>query len=247
MRLGLIGYQVPIPAISVDNVHPTMPPLSDKNAATREYGIKRPNFWQGYRFNPTNVLYPMVICAEAVNAGDKTYAPLVLLTRDPLPDIPQIKLWFSGSDAVVPLLRAAPMEVDDHQLNLLRMYTIRLFRVLTNRRESCPLEQFPYFFAPLAPNWQAERLDGSNSHRLSDLTHDVAWATMDFVVNNFSVPLKYGHADVVREDIVDALIQDRPTEFTRRYETITLRPDMTPLSKPENQKVHMVSLYLSII
>ncbi|KAF9055191.1 ribonuclease III [Hymenopellis radicata] len=215
----------------------SMPPLSEKNTGTRQFIMKRPNFWRGFRYGPTKTLYPTVICADSLKADGKHYGPLIVLTRDPLMELPAVQLYFAGVADNVPLLRAAPMEVDEHQLSLLNKYTIRAYRLTTNKRETCSIEQMAYFVAPLVPTWTAPRADAFYPTRFPNVATDICWDSITVAAARWAIPLKYGSADVVAEDIADAVVQDRAGEFTRRYDHLKLRPDLTPLSNPEDRQV----------
>ncbi len=215
----------------------SMPPLSEKNIGTRQFIMKRPNFWRGFRYGPTKTLYPTVICADSLKADGKHYGPLIVLTHDPLMELPAVQLYFAGVSDNVPLLRAAPLEVDEHQLSLLNKYTIRAYRLTTNKRDTCSIEQMAYFVAPLVPTWTAPRADAFDPTRLPNVSTDICWDSITVAATRWAIPLKYGSADIVAEDIADAIVQDRAGEFTRRYDHLILRPDLTPLSNLEDRQV----------
>ncbi|KAJ7937137.1 ribonuclease III [Mycena leptocephala] len=69
---------------------------------------------------------------------------------------------------------------------------------------------------------------------LSDVADHIPWALVTRGALSWSMPLKYGRAEDVTEDIEDAVIQDRSTELTRRYDVLRVRSDLSPLSRPED-------------
>ncbi|KAJ7699997.1 hypothetical protein B0H17DRAFT_1196016 [Mycena rosella] len=193
------------------------------------YPRKTPDFW----VNSTGAvvsLYPTVIVVQGSN--QPPHAPILLLTREPLSKLPSFRLFFSGSPAVIETYRGAPFTLDNEKTLALHMYTLRLCRAVSNKPFVCPLEDMPYFIAPLAANWTAP--DNVGRWELVDIVDDIPWKLVAFGALSWSVPLKYGRAEEVAEDIEDAVIQDRSTELTRRYDILRVRPDLSPLSHPED-------------
>ena len=59
-------------------------------------------------------------------------------------------------------------------------------------------------------------------------------------VTAWSISINTETSDTIEQDIEDAIIQDRSVEFTRRYEVVKLRQDMTPHSSIGNDLVSLV-------
>ncbi|KAJ6599151.1 hypothetical protein DFH09DRAFT_1243597 [Mycena vulgaris] len=193
------------------------------------YRRKAPEFWS----NPTGAvtsLYPTIIVVQ--DSNQPPHAPVVLLTRRPLSKFPSFKLFFSGSPAVIQTYRGAPFTVDSEKTLALHMYTLRLCRAVANKPFICPLDDMPYFLAPLASSWTPP--DAIGRWELLDVVDHIPWKLVAFGALSWAVPLKYGQAEDVVQDIEDAVIQDRSTELTRRYDILRVRPDLSPLSHPED-------------
>ncbi|KAK0454722.1 hypothetical protein EV421DRAFT_1758788 [Armillaria borealis] len=206
-----------------------LPPATDaKVAGTRIYSGSVPRFWQSNSYSPTKVLYPTIICGDCLQR-EALHAPLLLLTHRPLPDIANIKLFFLGIPIVVPLRRAAPLLVNDEQLQLLHTYTIQFFRTVVNKPYTCESGKTAYFVAPLQSNFHSPVLDSSRPFDLPDISSRLPWDAIHLASESRWVPLKYGAADMVEPDVHDAAIQGH-MEFIRRYEVVKVRRDLTPQS-----------------
>ncbi|KAF8897452.1 hypothetical protein BD779DRAFT_1608060 [Infundibulicybe gibba] len=191
----------------------------------KEYGTRF--FWDNTLSAPNNILYPTVIFTHHQTARLQNYGPIVLLTRLALPEFAPFKIFFAGISANIQFRKGQPFEIDQARLDDIHQYTVRLCRVVANKPFQCP-SNMPYFFAPLSI-----QLGSLNS--LSDgipIADSIPWNLVKLAATEWALPLKTGAG--LRDDLEDALILDRWTEFTRRYEVVTLRTDLTPQSKPED-------------
>ncbi|KAJ7129775.1 hypothetical protein C8R44DRAFT_850822 [Mycena epipterygia] len=196
---------------------------------TQVYPRKAPDFWS----NPTGAvmsLFPTIIVVQ--HSNQSPHAPILLLTRQPCSKFPSFKLFFSGSPAVVQTYRGAPFKVDNDKCLALHMYTLRLCRAVSNKGFICPMKDMPYFLAPLSAGWTAP--DSIGRWELPEVVDHIPWDLVSFGALSWSVPLKYGRPEEVAKDIEDAVILDRSTELTRRYDVLRVRPDLSPLSHPED-------------
>jgi endoribonuclease Dicer len=196
------------------------------------YPRKPPAFWS----NPTGTvtsLYPTVIVLHG--SHQLPYAPILLITRRPFSKFDPFRLFFSGSPATIQTYKGAPFTLDSEKILALHMYTLRLCRAVANKAFICPLEDMPYFLAPLPASWTAP--DRIGRWELLDVRDHIPWKLVALGALSWSVPLKYGRAEEVAEDIEDAVIQDRTTELTRRYDVLRVRADLSPLSHPEDSPV----------
>ncbi|KAJ7638731.1 hypothetical protein FB45DRAFT_976818 [Roridomyces roridus] len=197
--------------------------LPNVNASKRVEGLgmqtylrKGPDFWK----NPTGavaLLYPTIITMHQSN--QPLHAPILFLTRYPLPLFSPFRLFFSKDPAVIKTCKGKPFKLSDEKIVSLHMYTMRLCRAVANKAFICSLEDMPFFLAPLASSWVPTRVD---------------WPLGSQAAASWSVPVKYGQADVVAEDVQDAVLMDRATELTRRYDILRVRSDLSPLSCPED-------------
>jgi endoribonuclease Dicer len=236
--MGLLDYRLfPLPSMSETKNETDIELSSDKAAGTRSYLRKQPDFWISAGSTSTTLLYPIVI-SDYVDKAMRPHSPFLLLTRQPLPDMPSLNLFFAGVLATVNFKRGAPFQVNDTYLTDLHLYTIRLVRLICNKPYTCSKADMLYFFAPLTVKWNSL---GGNSFVLPNVADHIPWNLVSFAGDKFIVPLKGGTVEDMEQDIQDAVIQDRRLEFTRRYDAVRVRPDLTPLSKPADSPVREFS------
>ncbi|KAL7282086.1 hypothetical protein ACG7TL_003555 [Trametes sanguinea] len=240
IQAGLLDYRhFPQPEWEVDDGsphdgEPSLPAGVATAAATSAvhgYPRKFPDFWANSRHYPTTTLYPTVILPD--NLAGQPHAPVVLLTRAPLPHIADFSVFFSGARASVHAYEGAPFTVSSAQLQALHGYTIRVVRSLTNKMFECKAEDLMCFFAPLVPSWRPPTgALGSQPLRPSIRQH-IPWDAVQLAADYFAVPL-YSNLTSVDDNARDAIVQDRNVELTSRYFLVKVRHDLTPLSKAED-------------
>jgi endoribonuclease Dicer len=211
-------------------------PLSDKGG-TRGYLRKQPDFWINTGSACNGLLYPMIIFSDHIEAGMQPRAPLLIFTRQPLPDLASFKLFFAGVPATVNFKRGAPYQPDDTRLHDLYLYTVRLCRIISNKPYVCSMADMVYFFAPLTLKWSTLK---ESDAVLPNVVEHIPWDLVSLAGEKFAVPLRSSTLADMEQDIKDAVIQDRWVEFTRRYNADKMRPDLTPLSKPLDSPVREV-------
>ena len=206
--------------------------IDSKTSGTRPYGRKRPDFWINSRGDPTT-LYPSVIFIKDTEESPE-YSPIAILTRQPLPDLQPFRLFSSGVGIPVQFYKAAPLQVNEGRLKDIHMYTVRICRAIMNKPLSCSLESMLYFFLPLSSNWRPPDRLGLD---VSDIFGDVPWNLVSLAADHWAVPINKDSPEQVELDLKDAIVQDRWIEFTRRYNVVKVRHDLTPLSKPADSSV----------
>ncbi|KAJ6509901.1 hypothetical protein C8R47DRAFT_1034846 [Mycena vitilis] len=212
-----------------ESAHKMQEPASVPYVGVQVYPRNAPLFWT----NPTGAatsLFPTIITVNATS--QPFHAPLLLLTRQPLPTFPSFKLFFSGTPITIQTYKGASFSIDTGKLLTLHMFTLRLCRAVVNKPFNCPLEEMPYFLCSLSPTWTPPHNIGR--WELSNVADHIPWDSVVRGALSWCAPLKYGCSQDVAEDIQDAVIQDRSTELTRRYEVLRVRPDLSPLSHPED-------------
>lgn len=213
-----------------------------KTLGTHCYPRKKPDFWDLSEKTTCDRLYPTVISTTFSNDSAQPYAPLLLLTGQPLPPLPSFKLFFSSIPADIHLTQGASFEVDKDRLDDLHLYTIRVCRAITNKAFVCPIGKMQYFLAPLAPTWKTPTESLSKKWKHPNVVKHIPWDQVTIAANDWAVPLASHNLRTVQKDVEDAVIQDRWVEFTRRYDVVRMRPDMTPLSKPEDSPVYCLTV-----
>ncbi|RPD61964.1 hypothetical protein L226DRAFT_463450 [Lentinus tigrinus ALCF2SS1-7] len=192
------------------------------------YPRKTPDFWPNSQSGPPTVLYPTVVVPE--NLGDEPHAPVLFLTRAPLPLIPEFTVFFSGAGATVHFYKGEPIEVTDVQLKALHEYTLRVSKTLMNKPLECPVGNMLCYFAPLDSTWHSSL---SAHWPLLSLGEHIPWDAVQLAADYFAIPLVDGIASL-DERAQDAIVLDRQVEYTSRYFLVKVRHDLTPLSKAED-------------
>ncbi|KAJ6516002.1 hypothetical protein C8R45DRAFT_958371 [Mycena sanguinolenta] len=203
--------------------------LDDVPYGVQVYQRQTPLFWS-HPTGPVAALFPTIITVD--HSNQPLHAPILFLTRRPLPEFPSFKVFSSGTPITVQTYKGTPFSVDDGKLLSLQIYTLRLCRAIANKPFSCSCEDMAYFLSPVSSSWIPPSNPGS-WHR-SDVANYIPWDAIARGALSWAVPLKYGQPEDVAEDIKDAVIQDRSAELTRRYDVLRVRPDLSPLSHPED-------------
>lgn len=212
---------------------------NDIQSGTRKYHRKEPDFWTNSKSPLTTSLYPMVISVTVTDDNAQPHSPLVILTRQPLPDLASFKLFFSGFPSLVSTKRGAVVQVDNARLQELYLYTIRMCRTISNKPYNCAKADMMYFLAPLTSAWGI-RSDESTKDMpcsLPSITDSIPWDMVSLAGRTYAIPLTAATLEEAEEEIKDAIVQDRWVEFTRRYVAVKMRPDLTALSKPLDSPV----------
>ncbi|KAI0352690.1 hypothetical protein OH77DRAFT_1428097 [Trametes cingulata] len=204
---------------------------ANTSSATHGYPRKFPDFWVNSSKYPVTTLYPTVVVPE--NLADQPHAPIVLLTRAPLPQIPDFVVFFSGAKATARFYRGAPFTVDSAQLDALRGYTNRVVRSLLNKPFDCSAENWLCFFAPLAPSWQPHSATQGSRWSHMPVGNHIPWDAVQLAADYFTVSL-YNDLTPLDDNARDAVVQDRNVEFTNRHFLVKVRHDLTPLSKADD-------------
>lgn len=210
---------------------------------TRAYPRNQPIFWNKALTGTPDVLYPTVVCVAETLEKTGAFAPMVILTRQPLPNLQSFRLFFSGIPVHATFHKALPIEVDEERLKLIHDFTVRLCRTILNKALVCPVESMVYFFLPLPRLWKPPTHDPLH---VPDIDAQIPWDLVKLSAAQFAVPIKFGTPEELEEDMSDAIIQDRWIEFTRRYRIVAIRRDLTPLSKPADSPVSVLTLSLKL-
>lgn len=123
--------------------------VSSKKSAEYKMRVK-PELWS--RLGPVVSLYATVLALDAPDAIGHSSQPLVLLTRQHLPDMPTIPLFFGkGQKSLVrPLSISQPFQLAQNQVEALKLFTLRVFKDVYSKEYESEAKELPYFLAPCA-------------------------------------------------------------------------------------------------
>jgi endoribonuclease Dicer len=245
---GLLDYHLfPLPSNITARIGSAMNVMAEKESLSslepQYYPRKKPDFWLNTMSVGIQPLYPTVISTNHADQASRPHAPILILTRQPLPALPSFKLFFSGVPAVVRFTRGTAFKVEESRLHDIYMYTIRLCRAIANKPFVCPLADMPYFYAPLGLAWNDIPNTQGNQWEPPNVVDHIPWSLVSLAARTGLVELRTENLETITSDIEDAVIQDRWVEFTRRYDAVRMRPDLTPLSKPVDSPVRIVMNY----
>ncbi|THH00410.1 hypothetical protein EW026_g2116 [Hermanssonia centrifuga] len=172
----------------------------------------------------------MIICVERFK--DEYHAPILVLTRLPLPDLSEFSVFSSGSRAKVHFHRGSAIPVDEEKLAILHGYTLRIFRAVVNKVIDSSISNMPYFFAPLEADWDCNK--AKTGARQVDIGHKIQWEEMKIASLQWCTSLVDEDRPLTDEMVHDVIVQDRSVEFTNRHYVVRARHDLSPLSKAED-------------
>ncbi|KAM5532423.1 hypothetical protein V8D89_013917 [Ganoderma adspersum] len=201
---------------------------ANTSATTHGYPRKSPDFWKNTQSQPTTTFYPTVVAPD--NTGGDVHAPILLLTRAPIPHVPEFTLFFSGLRTTIRFFKAAPIEVTEPRLKALHGYTLRVARSLTNKPLECLPESLLCYFAPLDSSWDSNL---STHWPLLSLEEHILWDAVQLAADYFAIRLLDVNASI-DDRANDTIVLDRHVEFTMRYFVVKVRHDLTPLSKADD-------------
>jgi endoribonuclease Dicer len=203
-------------------------------SGTRRYSRATPQFWSNSS-TESQTLYPTVVTLDCASAM-KPCAPMLILTRQLLPVFEPYNSFFKGIRITTRLLNAAPVNLNSDQLHNLGLFTLRVCRIIMNKPFISTLDDMLYFFAPMhsCPITAVEMQD------MPSVLEWISWEVVTQSATSWGVPIKAETSDTIEQDIQDAVIQDRWAEFTRRFEVVNLRRDLTPHSSVGDDSVSSV-------
>ncbi|PSR73594.1 hypothetical protein PHLCEN_2v10513 [Hermanssonia centrifuga] len=203
---------------------------ANASLTTRCYSKKSALFWSNSLSVLGPHLYSMILCVERFK--DEYHAPILVLTRLPLPDLSEFSVFSSGSRAQVHFHRGSAIPVDEEKLAILHGYTLRIFRAVVNKVIDSSMSNMPYFFAPLKADWDCNK--AKTGARQVDIGHKIQWEEMKIASLQWCTSLVDEDRPLTDEMVHDAIVQDRFVEFTNRHYVVRARHDLSPLSKAED-------------
>ena len=158
---------------------------------------------------------------------------MLILTRRPLPVFEPYDSFFKGVPVTTRLSNAGHVNLSSDQLRNLGLFTLRVCRTIMNKPFISTLDDMLYLFAPMCTS-------AAEMPYVPSVLDSISWEVVMQSVTAWSISINTETSDTIEQDIEDAIIQDRSVEFTRRYEVVKLRQDMTPHSSIGNDLVSLV-------
>ncbi|GFF41577.1 dicer-like protein 1 [Aspergillus udagawae] len=206
---------------------------------TNQYDmLLKPSIWPRQRTTPTDTFYGIHISLLPSKPLSRDHRPLLLLTREKLPDFPAFSIYLDEDvdTKVLPNRLKHGLQISVDELQSLTTFTLRIFRDVFHKVYEHEVQKMPYWLAP------AEALD---SRRSGTNPRDcIDWDTISFVHNNDEIPFS---KDLNPDSLVNRFIFDN-WDGRFRYFTVavadTLRPsDPPPPSVPRRRHMNDIMNY----
>ncbi|KAK0715820.1 dicer-like protein 1 [Lasiosphaeris hirsuta] len=178
----------------------------------------KPEIWSSLGA-PTE-LHVMAIALANPSALGRPSSPLLLLTRQPIPEVAPFHLFFGTDRSSQVLCTPVAGSVKLHQTKLesLAAFTFRIFKDVFSKEYEPKAEDLPYFLAP-----------SRNSHAFgfssaSDANGIIRWETLDFVRENDAIEYSFDKPD---DFFQNKFISD-PWDGSRKFYLRRRRHDLKP-------------------
>lgn len=185
--------------------------------------LLKPAVWS--RVGPVEKLYCTAITIEDPAVIGRPTCPLLLLTRDPLPTLPGISLFFGGGDKTLvqqtqllgSLSVAEGAKNGTTVLECLRIFTLRVFQDVFSKNFKATAEELPYFLIP------CEKGHEFNFSR-TDPRDAIDWGAIRTVIENENLELSTKDPENFYRD---RFILD-PYDGGRKLYSVRVRKDLKP-------------------
>lgn len=196
-----------------------------------EYDMKtKPNLW-----NPElgfKELYLTVIYLTEPEQMGRPSQPLGLITRGPVPQIPEFDLFFGKTERsplyCTTISGALPFDSQEKlhdAMETFNTFTLRIFYDVFSKEYESDISKMPYFFVPVKENFESILDQGAITDE--ELLGLIEWDTLDFVKE---------HKQLGWEGQPDSFFEDRYLfdiyDGSRKLWTKKVTHELTPLDPP---------------
>lgn len=192
--------------------------LAINTKKTNQYDVRdKPSIWQKMRGGlPTEVWVTIV---DFPTGLDRKHQPLALLTRTPLPDLPEFPVFLNDSRATTVASRRLrqPLVLDQGDLEKLSAFTFRIFKDVFSKTYEEEPEKLSYWLAPATTS-----VSGSFDGQVRDA---VDWATTQEVFHNSEYSWTLGSPN---EFLLNRFLVDR-WDGSRKFYSLGVNTDLCPL------------------
>ncbi|OLN97312.1 Dicer-like protein 1 [Colletotrichum chlorophyti] len=148
----------------------------------------KPELWS--RLGPTDLLFVTALVLRNPDAIGRLSKPLLLLTRERLPELPPVPLFFGSnkhadgkdkqSEALAVAL-PAPIQISHNDLEILKVFTFRIFKDVFSKEYEAPASDLPYFLAPTLEAHSTKFRDIKDAATVIDWDHLRVTKEKDYV------------------------------------------------------------------
>lgn len=182
-----------------------------------QYAMRlKPTIWEEGRGSLPTKLYPLII--DVPEGLERPHSPLVLLSRTPMPDLPEFPIFLTeGGKRMVRLQSSGcPIAIAENHVELLTTFTLCIFKDLFNKTFERSPEKMSYWLAPAAIDFEGQ-LNG---------TEVVDWTLMGTI---HAEPESKWSPEMPSSFLLDKFLVD-PWSGGRRWYTKRIADEYTPSS-----------------
>lgn len=199
--------------------------LAIKSKKTNQYDMKiKPAFWGRGRGTVPEILYPMILTLRPSEKLKGQYQPLIILTREPLPNLPTFPLYLE--DDIECQLESIPMrslQVSQNDLSLLTTFTLRIFQDLFNKFYEQDIAKMSYWIVPT----KTQSYSVSQISEAMDPRQEIDWDALRIVQENQELSWSDKPASFIKNRFV---IDKWDGKY--RYFTLDIDPNLRPSDPP---------------
>lgn len=194
--------------------------LAISSKKKEQYNMRiKPEIWSNLG-EPTEL---HVVALTLANPAALTHAssPLLLLTRQPLPQVASFPLFFGVDRSSAVNCISVPGSVslvDTDLVEGLTAFTLAIFKDIFSKEYEATAAQLPYFLAP------ARREHGFDFASVTDPSGNVDWAAVRFVKENERIVCNFDEPD---DFYKDKYVAD-PFDGSRKFFLVGRRHEMKP-------------------
>lgn len=186
--------------------------------------ILKPKLWERARGTLPSELYATIISLSPAEGLRRSYHPLVLLTRNPLPNIPTFPLYLEDniqSDVTCTRI-PSNFTVSESDLDYLSEFTLRIFQDVFHKVYEKEPDKFTYWLAP------AKELQNDTDIKAAIPQDIIDWDILRFVNENSTLQWSSGMPDAF---LKNRFVYDK-WDGRYRYFTYEVDPNLRPTDTP---------------
>ncbi|KAI8332965.1 putative dicer-like protein [Choanephora cucurbitarum] len=167
---------------------------------------------------------PYYVSLLDISNNCNQFRPMCLVTKKPLPFIPNITLY-NNDQALEVSFKSNSVSFqffNEHYTNLFHEYTLACLRWINNKTFTCPDGDLPYYLVPVIRKIERDALN-ANFELYIDMNE------IRTTIKNDSK--QYLNLDSL-SDYQDVIVKDTSDQHQRSYYIESIEKTMTPLSKP---------------
>lgn len=195
----------------------------------KEYNMRmRPEMWSALGTERPTELYVTAVTLDNPEAVGRKTSPLLFMSRQRIPDLPDIPLFFgNGQSSLTKLIsHSSPVQLSEDEIEGLAKFTLKIFTDVFSKEYEAKPEQLPYFLAPC---------NQTHESIISGSSPQIAWPAVKLVQENEYLTWENQPDDFFHDKFVTDLFDGSRKLFLKGVNK-SLRPsDPTPEGVPKHK------------